>query len=365
MHASPAQPASSFPRRLLGKAASAFRLSALDAWACPNFTVRPMTIESIATIHHALDQGINFLDTADVYGQRAQRGVGRPCPAGAARPRPCWPLSSETCALPTVSWLGVNGRPEYVSECCNASLRRLGVSHIDLYYQHRVDPDTPHRGNRRRDVTAGANKAKSDTSVFPKRSAETLRRAAAVHPIAALQSEYSLWTRDPEAEILPPAASWGSDLSPTARLAADFSPAASAAQTDLEACDYRRRSPRFQGENLDRNLAMVQQASSRLASEKRCTPAQLALAWLLARGDDIVPIAGTKRRGYLDENVGAVQVKLQLPIFRAWTVPRLAELPQARAIRRKPCSASIFDSRPFPPRPASSLAIGDPGSSRL
>ncbi len=263
--------------------------------------------ESIATIHRALDLGMNFLDTADVYG----RGDNEELVGRALRGR------REQAVLATKfgnvrtsdgKFIGVNGRPEYVAQCCEASLRRLGVAYVDLYYQHRVDPDVPI------EETVGAmaklvQQGKVRHIGLSEAGATTLRRAASVHPIAALQSEYSLWTRDPEAEILSTCRELGIGFVAYSPLGRGFLTGRFRSQNDLEAGDYRRTSPRFQGQNLDQNLAIVK-GIEELAAEKRCSPAQLALAWLLARGQDIVPIAGTKRRSYLEQNVGAVQVSL-------------------------------------------------------
>jgi aryl-alcohol dehydrogenase-like predicted oxidoreductase len=263
--------------------------------------------ESIATIHRALDLGMNFLDTADVYG----RGQNEELVGRALRGR------REQAVLATKfgnvraddgRWLGVSGRPEYVAQSCEASLRRLGVAHIDLYYQHRVDPQVPI------EETVGAmaklvEQGRVRHIGLSEAGAKTLRRAAAVHPIAALQSEYSLWTRDPEGEILATCRELGIGFVAYSPLGRGFLTGRFRTQKDFEPGDYRQNSPRFQGQNLNRNLAIVK-GIEELAAEKHCSTAQLALAWLLARGEDIVPIAGTKRRSYLEENVGAVQVKL-------------------------------------------------------
>jgi aryl-alcohol dehydrogenase-like predicted oxidoreductase len=263
--------------------------------------------ESLATLHRALDVGMNFLDTADIYGcGRNEELVGR-----ALRGRRDQAVLATKFGNVRDSdgrWLGVNGRPEYIFQACDASLRRLGVAHIDLYYQHRVDPSVPI------EETVGAmaqlvQQGKVRYIGLSEAGVPTLRRAAAVHPIAALQTEYSLWCREPEAEILPACRELGIGFVAYSPLGRGFLTGRIRSLDDLEAGDFRRNNPRFQGENLGRNLAIVERISQ-IAAEKQCTPAQLALAWLLALGDDIVPIAGTRRRKYLDENTAALNVTL-------------------------------------------------------
>ncbi len=263
--------------------------------------------EAVATIHHALDLGVTFLDTADIYGVgRNEELVGR-----AIRGR------REHVVLATKfgnvrdangKFLGVNGKPEYVRQCCEASLRRLGVDVIDLYYQHRVDPATPIED------TVGAmaelvREGKVRWLGLSEAAPTTLRRAHSVHPIAALQTEFSLWSRDPEDEILPTVRELGVGFVAYSPLGRGFLTGQIRSIDDLDADDYRRTSPRFQGENFAKNLRLVDEINA-FAAEKGCTPSQLALAWVLAQGEDIVPIPGTKRRKYLDENVRALQVKL-------------------------------------------------------
>jgi len=263
--------------------------------------------ESIATIHRALDLGVTFLDTSDAYGVgRNEELVGRAIQG--RRGQVVLATKFGNLRAPDGTWLGVNGRPEYVVQACDASLRRLRVEVIDLYYQHRVDPNTPIED------TAGAmgeliTRGKVRYLGLSEAAPATIRRAHAVHPITALQTEYSLWTRDPEAEHLPECRRLGIGLVPYSPLGRGFLTGRFQAPEDLPADDRRRQMPRFQGENFRRNLALVARVQE-LAKEKRCTPAQLALAWVLAQGDDIVPIPGTKRRTYLEENVRALEVRL-------------------------------------------------------
>ncbi len=274
--------------------------------------------ESIATIHRALDLGINFFDTADMYGcGENERLVGRALKGH----RNVVILATKFGNVRDAEgkFLGVNGRPEYVRCCCDASLRRLGVDVIDLYYQHRVDPQLPVEetlGAMSELVRAGKVRFLGLSEASP----TTIRRAAAVHPLTALQTEYSLWTRDVETEILPTCRELGIGFVPYSPLGRGFLSGKIKQLGDLAADDWRRHAPRFQGENLLRNLELVGRMES-LARYKRCTPAQLALAWVLAKGDDIMPIPGTKRRFYLEENVGALAVEL--------TSADLAELDQA------------------------------------
>src|SRR5690348_655949 len=256
--------------------------------------------ESIATIHRALDLGINFLDTADVYGPyKNEELVG-----GAIRGR------REQVVLATKfgivrdpadpSARGINGKKEYVRKSCEASLRRLRVETIDLYYQHRVDPETPIEetvGAMARLVQEGKVRYLGLSEAAP----ETLRRASKVHSITALQSEYSLWTRDPEDEVLPTCRELGIGFVAYSPLGRGFLTGEIKTFEDLPADDYRRTSPRFQGENFEKNLQLVRRIQE-IAKEKGCKPSQLALAWVLAQGEDIVPIPGTKRRKYLEEN---------------------------------------------------------------
>jgi aryl-alcohol dehydrogenase-like predicted oxidoreductase len=264
--------------------------------------------ESIATIHRALELGITFLDTADVYGPyKNEELVGRSIKGK----RDQIVLATKFGIVrdpsnPNVR--GVSGKADYVQRSCEASLRRLGVETIDLYYQHRVDPNTPI------EETVGAmaelvKQGKVRYLGLSEASPQTLRRAVKVHPIAALQTEYSLWTRDPEREILSVCRDLGVGFVAYSPLGRGFLTGQFQKFEDLPADDYRRNTPRFQGENFQKNLDLVKRVEE-IAKEKRCKPSQLALAWVLAQGNDMVPIPGTKRRKYLEENVGAFSVKL-------------------------------------------------------
>jgi aryl-alcohol dehydrogenase-like predicted oxidoreductase len=270
--------------------------------------------ESIATIHRALELGVNFLDTADVYGPHTnERLVGR----AIADRRDQVVLATKFGSvrdLADPSYRAVNGRPEYVRQACEASLQRLGVDHIDLYYQHRVDPDTPIEetvGAMAELVAGGKVRYLGLSEAAP----ETLRRANAVHQITALQNEYSLWSRDPEDEILPTCRELGIGFVAYSPLGRGFLTGAITSVDDLAADDFRRTTPRFQGENFQRNLDLVTRIGE-LAADKAVTPAQLALAWVLTQGEDIVPIPGTRRRSRLEENIAALEVELSADELR-------------------------------------------------
>ncbi len=264
--------------------------------------------EAAATIQHALELGIDFLDTADMYGPFTnERLVGE----AIADRRGDVVVATKFGIVrdlndPTVR--GVNGRPDYVHDACDASLRRLGLDHIDLYYQHRVDPDVPI------EETVGAMAELVDNGKvrfigLSEAGPETIRRAHQVHPISALQTEYSLWTRDVEAEILPTLRELGIGLVAYSPLGRGFLTGEITSPDDLAPGDFRRTNPRFQGENFDRNLQLVNRVRE-IAAEKDCTAGQLALAWVLAQGEDIVPIPGTKRRRYLEQNAEATELEL-------------------------------------------------------
>jgi aryl-alcohol dehydrogenase-like predicted oxidoreductase len=264
--------------------------------------------ESIATIHRALELGVTLLDTSDIYGPHTNEElVGR----AIADRRDGVVLATKFGIVrdpENPASRGINGRPEYLRQACDASLRRLGVDHIDLYYQHRVDPQTPI------EETVGAMSELVDAGKvrfigLSEAGADTIRRANEVHPITAVQSEYSLWSRDIEDEVIPTLRELGIGLVAYSPLGRGFLSGEIKSVDDLDQDDYRRYSPRFQGENFDKNLALVDQISE-IAAQKSVTPSQLALAWVLNRGDDIVPIPGTKRRRYLEENVGAAEVEL-------------------------------------------------------
>ncbi len=263
--------------------------------------------ESIATIHAALDMGMTFIDTADMYGSgRNEELVGRALRG--RRDQALLATKFGNVRGPNGSFLGVNGRPEYVISACEASLGRLGVEHIDLYYQHRVDTDVPIEdtvGAMKQLVEQGKVRHLGLSEAAP----ATVRRAAAVHPIAALQTEYSLWTRDPEGELLDTCRELGIGFVAYSPLGRGFLTGRFRTEGDFETSDFRKNHPRFQGENFNRNLKIVD-GIEQLAREKGCTAAQLALAWVLARGNDIVALMGTKRRKYLEENARAIDVKL-------------------------------------------------------
>jgi aryl-alcohol dehydrogenase-like predicted oxidoreductase len=264
--------------------------------------------ESIGVIHFALEQGLNFLDTADMYGVgRNEELIGKAIKG--KRDQVVIATKFGNMRDPqTGAFLGVNGKPEYVRASCEASLGRLEVDHIDLYYQHRVDPNVPIEET----VGAMAQLVKDGLVSYlglSEAAPATIRRAQAVHPISALQTEYSLWSREPEDEILPVCRELGIGFVPYSPLGRGFLTGQIKSVEDFAADDFRRHSPRFQGENFDKNLELVSKVQA-LAEQKKCTPGQLALAWLYSQGDDIVPIPGTKRVKYLEENIGALNVEL-------------------------------------------------------
>lgn len=264
--------------------------------------------ESIATLHRALELGIDFFDTSDMYGPyKNEELLGK-----AFRTRRNSVIIATKFGIQrdpsSPTGRSINGRPEYVREACDESLKRLGIECIDLYYQHRVDPSVPIEetvGAMAQLVLAGKVRFLGLSEAGP----QTIRRAQSVHPITALQTEYSLWSRDPEDEILATVRELGIGFVAYSPLGRGFLTGQFKSLDDLEADDYRRYSPRFQGENFSKNLELVARVTE-LASKKGATPGQLALAWVLAQGEDIVPIPGTKRRSYLEENAAASQIEL-------------------------------------------------------
>jgi aryl-alcohol dehydrogenase-like predicted oxidoreductase len=264
--------------------------------------------ESIATIHRALELGINFLDTADMYGPHTNEElVGRAIKGKRDQVFLATKFGIVRSASdPNVR--GINGRPEYIRQAVEGSLKRLGVDHIDLYYQHRIDPDTPIEdtvGALAELVRAGKVRYIGLSEASP----QTLERACKVHPVTALQSEYSLWTRDPEHEALAACRRLGIGFVAYSPLGRGFLTGAITSPEDFAPDDYRRHTPRFQGANFRRNLKLVTKVKQ-IAALMGCTPAQLALAWVLAQGEDVVPIPGTKHRRYLEDNAGAVELRL-------------------------------------------------------
>ena len=296
---------SHFPMRQLG--ASGLRVSALGlgCMSMSEFYGQADERESLATLHRALERGINFFDTADIYGQGRNEEFLRKV------------LSSHRGKIVVATkfglvrneqgdFVGLSGKPEYVWAACEASLRRLGVEVIDLYYQHRVDPQTPI------EETVGAmadlvREGKIRHLGLSEAGAHTLRKAHAVHPIAALQTEYSLWTRDPEEDILPACRELGIGFVPYSPLGRGFLTRQIKSLDQLDDDDRRRDGPRFHEENFQKNLKRFE-ALERLANEKGCKPAQLALAWVLAQGEDLVPIPGTTKRDHLEDNIGALNL---------------------------------------------------------
>jgi aryl-alcohol dehydrogenase-like predicted oxidoreductase len=307
MSATEAKQFTQMPQRRLGRSELVVSALGLGCMGMSEFYGSADDAESIATIHRAIDRGINFMDTADIYGVgRNEELVGRALRG--RRNEVVLATKFGNVRSADGKFLGVNGRPEYVQQSCEASLRRLGVEQIDLYYQHRVDTRVPIEetvGAMAKLVQQGKVRFLGLSEAAP----TTMRRAAKVHPIAALQSEYSLWTRDHEAEVLPTCRELSIGFVAYSPLGRGFLTGKLRSPENLEAGDYRRFSPRFQDENIKRNVALVERIE-KIAGEKRCTAAQLALAWVLAQGTDVVPIAGTKRRTYLDENAEAVRITL-------------------------------------------------------
>ena len=295
------------PRRRLGRGGPEVSAIGLGCMGMSEFYGAGDEAESIATIHEAIERGVDFLDTADMYGVgRNEELVGRAI--ADRRERVFLATKFGNLRGEDGSFRGVCGRPDYVRSACEASLKRLGVEVIDLYYQHRVDPDVAIEetvGAMADLVAAGKVRFLGLSEAAP----ATVRRAQSVHPIAALQTEYSLWSRDAESELLPTVRELGIGYVAYSPLGRGFLTGQFTSPTDFPDDDYRRFHPRFTGENFERNIALVREIEA-IAAEKRCTPAQLAIAWVLAQGEDIVPIPGTKRRRYLDQNIGALDVRL-------------------------------------------------------
>ena len=298
---------STIERRPLGGQGLEVSAQGLGCMGMSEFYGTTDEAESIATIHRALDLGVTFLDTADMYGVGAnERLVGEAIDGRRDEVQLATKFGNERKR--DGSWVGINGRPEYVLAACEASLQRLGVEVIDLYYQHRVDNSVPIEetvGAMATLVEAGKVRFLGLSEAGP----ETIRRAHAVHPISALQTEYSLWSREPEAELLQTVRELGIGFVAYSPLGRGFLTGSYKSSDDFAEGDRRTFMPRFQEGNLERNVALADEVRS-LAEQKGVTAAQLALAWVHSRGDDVVPIPGTKRRRYLEENVGALEVEL-------------------------------------------------------
>jgi aryl-alcohol dehydrogenase-like predicted oxidoreductase len=298
---------STIERRPLGNQGLEVSAQGLGCMGMSEFYGTIDEAESIATIHRALDLGVTFLDTADMYGVGAnERLVGKAISGRRDEVELATKFGNERNA--DGSWIGINGKPEYVVAACEASLQRLGVEVIDLYYQHRVDKTVPIEetvGAMAALVEAGKVRFLGLSEARP----ETIGRAHAVHPISALQTEYSLWSREPEAQLLPVVRELGIGFVPYSPLGRGFLTGSYRSAADFTEGDRRLAFPRFQGENLERNVRLADEVRS-LAGQKGVTAAQLALAWVHSRGDDVVPIPGTKRRRYLEENAGALEVEL-------------------------------------------------------
>ncbi len=295
------------PRRRLGNADLEVSALGLGCMGMSDFYGPADQAQSLAVLNHAVDIGVNFLDTADMYGL----GANETLIAQLLRTRRAEVVIATkfgNVRKPDGTFIGVDGSPDYVRSACEASLKRLGVDHIDLYYQHRVDRKVPIDdtvGAMAELVRAGKVRHLGLSEAAP----ATIRRAHAVFPIAALQTEYSLWTRDAEAEVLPTCHELGIGFVPYSPLGRGFLTGALRNLDQLAANDWRRHNPRFQGENLEHNLALVD-AVTALAAARHCSPAQLALAWLLSRGPQIVPIPGTRSVARLDENAAAASIGL-------------------------------------------------------
>lgn len=295
-------------QRRLGKNGPSISALGLGCMGMSEFYGETNDPEAIATINRALDLGLNFLDTSDIYGPFKNEELIARAIGGRREEVFLATKFGFVRKVEEPDYRGISGHPEYVHSACEASLKRLNVDTVDLYYQHRVDPKVPI------EETVGAmselvKEGKVRYLGLSEASAATLRKAHAVHPISALQSEYSLWTRDPEGEILDTCRELGITFVPFSPLGRGFLTGQIKQLSDLSDDDSRKNYPRFQEENFAKNLKLIEQIS-KMAREKGCTPAQLALAWLLAQGDDIIPIPGVKRRKYLDENIESVNIEL-------------------------------------------------------
>jgi aryl-alcohol dehydrogenase-like predicted oxidoreductase len=302
------------PRRQLGRSGMSVSAIGLGCMGMSDFYGAADDAKSIETMHRALDLGVDFFDTADIYGPFTNEAlVGRAIRD--RRERVVIATKFGNMRTADGKWLGINGRPEYVRQSCDASLGRLGVNEIDLYYQHRVDAETPIEdtvGAMAELVKAGKVRHLGLSEAAP----ATIRRAHAVHPIAALQTEYSLWSRDPEGELLDTCRELGIAFVAYSPLGRGFLTGRYRTIDDLAADDWRRNNPRFQGANFQKNLDLVDKVGE-LAKAKRCTPAQLALAWLLSRGEQVIPIPGSTRIERVEENAGATRVMLSAEDIRA------------------------------------------------